>query len=440
MAEYADAAVADTIARQFAESSDFNGVPLVTLATLHALSADELREALSRLVAAGEAEVVFSRYVLNPYIKRMDAPRVDVQLDWLRSEPLAEGCAYPSPSAAASRVDPEQFAGRPYALRLARAEAQLHAVYFEPLVLERYRGDPRYIFQFDDYSGMLSIGDESYRSEDFPERDKVLLQTFGLGWRPDLSPVIAVFLTYLAGLTREHQAYWQSFEIPESVGCKLDPDYYTNAILGEWTEHASIVGALLEEQRVVNAMASAIGRPPLFRETYRENRPIELTPFLVPTTRNFDAFCLTLDKVLSDNISPAFFMGETPIEEETERPDGRIEVRPIGTIRQLEAWLRARFRPADADPIAAISNGFRAARKARQPAAHRILTDQYDPTLWDRYRQLLEDAYNGVRTLRLVLANHPAAASVDVPDWLFEGRIRNYAPPPRSAPNGPAAP
>lgn len=239
-------------------------------------------------------------------------------------------------------------------------------------------------------------------------------------------------LTYLADLTREHQAYWQSFEIPESVGCKLDPDYYTNAILGEWTEHASIVGALLEEQRLVNAMSAAMGRPPLFRETFRENRPIELTPFLMPTTRNFDAFCLTLDKVLSDNLSAAFFMGETPSEEETERPDGRIEVRRIGTIRQLEAWLRARFRPADGDPIAVISNGFRAARKLRQPAAHRVLTDQYDPTLWDRYRQLLDDSYNGVRTLRLVLANHPAAGTVDVPDWLFEGRIRNYAPPRRS--------
>jgi hypothetical protein len=135
---------------------------------------------------------------------------------------------------------------------------------------------------------------------------------------------------------------------------------------------------------------------------------------------------------MSDNISSDFFQGEVSSEEEVERPDGRIAVRPIGTIRQLELWLRRLFRPADGDPVAEIGKGFRAARKARQPAAHRVGENAYDPALWDRYRDLLTEAYVGMRTLRLVLTNHPAARSVEVPDWLFKGAIRNYAPPARS--------
>jgi ribosomal protein L31E len=32
-------------------------------------------------------------------------------------------------------------------------------------------------------------------------------------------------------------------------------------------------------------------------------------------------------------------------------------------------------------------------------------------------------AYEAVRIIRQLLANHPAAKTVDVPDWLYEGLI-----------------
>jgi len=41
-------------------------------------------------------------------------------------------------------------------------------------------------------------------------------------------------------------------------------------------------------------------------------------------------------------------------------------------------------------------------------------------------RELIISAYTAVRTLRLILANNPAAKKVEVPDMLFEGKIWNF--------------
>jgi hypothetical protein len=40
-----------------------------------------------------------------------------------------------------------------------------------------------------------------------------------------------------------------------------------------------------------------------------------------------------------------------------------------------------------------------------------------------RQRELIGKIYGAVRTLRLVLANHPAAKGVEIPEWLFKGGI-----------------
>lgn len=424
-----DQAVAASIAERFVAAPELHGVPLDAIQTAHHLSDEAVRECVGRLIAAGEVSVVFARYDPNPNIKRLESAPISQQLDWLNTEPLSEGMVFPERRLVQDLVPEDMYVGRPYDRRLALGDAQLHPVFFEPMVLERYRRDPRYFFRFEDYSGMISVGDESYQSDTFPERDKVLIQSFGLGWRPDRSPLVATPLYYLTDLSPEHQAYWGSFEVADDDGCLIDPDYYRNSVLGEWTEHGSIIAAILEEERLINEMAAAMERPPLFLKIYDGDRPLELTPFLVPTTRNFESFCLVLDQVLSDNLSANFFRGEVPGEEETERSDGRIEVRAIGTIRQLEMWLRTFFLPIEGDPVTPVVDSFQSVRRARRKPAHRPVDDKYDPSLWVTYGELLEKAYAGLHTLRLIFRNFPGCGDVAVPDWLADGRIRNYAPP-----------
>ena len=53
-----------------------------------------------------------------------------------------------------------------------------------------------------------------------------------------------------------------------------------------------------------------MGRPALFRNDfgrYAEERPIDFAFMVRPTLRELNAFVLTLDKLLSDNIDPKFF-------------------------------------------------------------------------------------------------------------------------------------
>ena len=51
--------------------------------------------------------------------------------------------------------------------------------------------------------------------------------------------------------------------------------------------------------------------------------------------------------------------------------------------------------------------GFRAVRKLRQKPAHAVNENIFDLKYFKEQRQLIIDAYNSVRTLRLIFANHP---------------------------------
>jgi hypothetical protein len=46
--------------------------------------------------------------------------------------------------------------------------------------------------------------------------------------------------------------------------------------------------------------------------------------------------------------------------------------------------------------------------------------------LTERRRDLIMKAYNAMRTLRLILANHPNVRGYKVPDWLQTGKIWTY--------------
>jgi hypothetical protein len=70
---------------------------------------------------------------------------------------------------------------------------------------------------------------------------------------------------------------------------------------------------------------------------------------------------------------------------------------------------------------------FKEVRKLRQRPAHAADDNRFDQACYEEQRQLTIRAYQAVRTLRLILANHPASGSYDkVPDWLYKGEIYTY--------------
>lgn len=216
---------------------------------------------------------------------------------------------------------------------------------------------------------------------------------------------MAVFLRYLADLSPEHQRIWHAKMLTGDY--KLHPEYYRSSILGDWGTRISIFEAFTLELKVINEMAAVMGRPPFFRQTFEHDRPKEFGFLLRPTLAEFNAFVLILDKMLSDNIDKAFFQNEVQFEQDRPRSDDKIEVRQKGTLALLEEWLRKYFRPADSEPFENMFRGLRAVRQLRQKPAHAVDENVFDLRYFKDQRRLVIDAYDTLRTLRLVLANHP---------------------------------
>jgi hypothetical protein len=255
------------------------------------------------------------------------------------------------------------------------------------------------------------------------ESDKALLQTFGFSYSDQFDRSVAVFLRYLHDLTPEHQQIWKSKELEGQY--RLHPDYYRSSILGEWGTRHSIFDAFTLELEIINNMSEKMGKPHLFRHTYRDSRPREFGFLLRPTLHEFNSFALLLDKFMSDNINKEFFKGDIELENETERDDGKIIVSQKGTIQLLEQWVEKYFKPADPQPILEMISSFKKVRKLRQKPAHSVKENEFDQKYFKDQRRLVIEAYDSVRTLRLILANHPEvkADPPEIDQMLFQGKI-----------------
>lgn len=396
----------------FMSSSDFNGL------SGREVEEDHL-EALASLVRDGKVTVVFGDRHANPHILALPPESVEEQLEKLKTLGIGDACLYPTRSHLESVIDPGRYEGRPYTYLLAVGEPQLSHRVFDLMVLESYRNDPRYYYETNDISGSISVASEE-SVEAMPKSDQILLQTFGFAYDDDLHRGVAVFLRYLSDLSPEHQQIWKAREVDGEYA--LHPDYFRSSILGEWYQGVSIFEAFLEEIRQINALCELVGRAPLFRED-QTVRPREFGFLVRPTKKEFNDFVNLLDKLISQNINRDFFNDEVRYEDLTVRDDGVTVSQPRGTLRILEEWIRLKFRTPDPTPIDEAIAAFKQVRRLRQRPAHALEDDEFDQEYIKRQRHLVVDSYNGVRTLRLILAKHPRAKDYEPPDWLEHGDI-----------------
>lgn len=415
----------------YLRSSDFKGLPLGNIGVALKCGWPALGEAVLALVEGEKAAVLWEKATINPHINRLGFPEGRIQIEYLRSlkDYPDHACLYPAAEHLRDVVDHAMYHGRPYELEMALGEPQLSFRVFDAHVLETYRNDPRYTYDSSDVSGFISISDEYFESGKVPESDQVLLESFGFAYDDALNRGVAVYLRYLANLSPEHQQIWKARELP--VGYKLHPDYYRSSILGEFPERVSIFTAFCKELWLVNRMCTAMERDPLFLKDCGDNaeqRPKKFAFLLRPTLEEYNAFVLLFDKLLSDNISYKFFGSDVSLNEESETGDGRIEVRRKGTIRLLDEWVRKYFKPEEWSVWEEAVASLKEIRHARRKPAHAIDEDRFDSQLIKDQRVLVQKGYNAVRSIRMILENHPAvkSAAIEVPDWLREGRIWTF--------------
>jgi hypothetical protein len=409
------------VENQYFGSGDFNGMPIYRLTDQFDIASIDFREVVRNAI---DQEILTAMFHGNTHIKAFSGyPKEKIIELFDVEEYPSHICLYPHTNKLITSPKLAIYKNSPYELELAKGAGQLDYRTFDLSVLEYYRNDPRYCYETDFIHGSICIEDEFFESESVPKHDQILLQTFGFAYDDNFNRYVAVFIRYLSKLSPEHQQVWAAKEVKGEI--KLHPDYYASSIEGAWGTKLSIFEAFVQELKIINEMSLLIGKPNLFHNCYSADRPKEFGFLLRPTESEFNAFMLLLDKMMSDNLNKKFFEGDVDLESEEERDDGKIVVRPKGTIQILESWINKYFRPADKKTIDDMLATFRKVRNLRQKPAHKVNTDTFDQEHFRRQREIVVNSYDAVRTLRLILANHPAvkANPPDINDYLFKGEI-----------------
>jgi hypothetical protein len=420
--------IIEQVVYRYLNSGDFNGLSFTTLEARLSAKKTTLLKVIADLVKNDQLEVIYGDYHPNPHIKAFSGLDKGEQITKLKnSKLLNQACLYPHPNVLKNRPEiDKKYADRPYTKELALGAGHLDFRAFDLAVLEIYRNDPRYHYYTNDISGWIAVTDKHYSSEEMPASDKALLNTFGFCYNAAMDRAVAVFLRYLTGLTPEHQMIWKSKELTGEY--KLHPDYYRNSILGDWGTGISIFDAFIMELEIVNIMCSSMSKPPLFKQTFKESRPREFSFLLRPTLSEFNSFIHLLDKMMSDNLEKNFFKGQIRLETDAERADGKIVVTQKGTIQLLEEWITKYFRSKDPSAANRMFSVFKEIRKLRQKPAHSINENEFDQKYFKEQRRLAVDAYNAVRSIRIILANHPAvkANPPKIDELLQQGKIWDF--------------
>lgn len=418
-----DRKITNKIVEFYFNSRDFNGYPVGQLKKDFSLSDENAKKLIGKLIVESKVDCLFGNIHPNPHIKAFSGITIDKQVEFLNDLDFSDHfCLYPTSDVLNQYSEVPNFNEKPFTKELAFGSGQLDFRVFDLSVLEYYRNDPRYFYQTDFINGSISIHDEYFESKEMPEHDQVLLQTFGFAHDQDLNKAVAVFLRYLSGLSPEHQKLWKAKQLKEDFHLHLD---YLRNSMGEWGTKIPIFDAFTQELEVINKMAVLMGRPHLFRKDYNNNRPRNFGFLLRPTLTEFNSFVLLLDQLMSDNLNKKFFASDLELEEDHQREDGKTVVRQKGTIALLNEWSHEYFRPTDPQPLDDMVATFKKVRKLRQKPAHSIREDVFDQKYLRNQRDLIIKAYDSVRTLRLMLANHPnvKANPPEINEFLYEGKI-----------------
>ena len=88
--------------------------------------------------------------------------------------------------------------------------------------------------------------------------------------------------------------------------------------------------------------------------------------------------------------------------------------------------MSSRWRSTDPHFPGLIMEPLREIRRLRQRPAHAVAPDEFDRKFHEDQDAFIKKAYFAVRHIRLLLANHPKARSVEVPEWLQKGKVKTF--------------
>ena len=364
----------------FIESNDFNGISLRDISKEFNIDCKYSIDILKDLVLENKISIQsstnphiigFRHYPLESQIEILEQSKTNtVEYQKFGNTTIAFEnseypiCIYPSQIKLYENRNLENFGYSHYSKKLAVGEPQLKPFFFDIEVLERYYNDPRFEFEFKDYSGTISCKVDELYNPLVRNEDDIYIKSFGLGFDEKNNRVAVVFLRYLHNLTGEHQIFWKSKERVDN--CKILQEYYQNSIEGNWTFSHSFFSAFLGELKCLNELSYLIFDINLFKEVFEDDkRPREFTFFFTSTSKNYHDFIHLLDKMISENINKSFFNNK--VELYVLKEENGIYIKENkGTLRLLEEWLSSIYKVKGEGSISEVIKPFAKVRKERQ--------------------------------------------------------------------------
>lgn len=421
--------ITNTIIDFYLNSNDFNGISFKALLERLNCTPKVLQNDLEKLFTDGLIDIVSSNHFPNPHIKQFsNLDRKKLLDEFYEINKLKSCYFYPSVllMQTVDKVYFHKYEGKPYLKDLALGYGQLEFKSFDMSILEFYRNDPRYYYSCNDIQGVIYIVSEQENNFN-SESDKIYIQSFSFCYSEDYNQrYVAVLNRYLCDLSEEHQLMWKNKEVKNTF--KLNPVYIQNSILGEFSDYISLTDAFLEEIKIINEMSNLMNKPTLFKQSYLNKNLSEFSFLLKPTLKEYNNFIHLLDKLISDNLNKDFFEQDIPLEKEEERNDGKIIITQKGTIQLLDEWLDKFFKSNNQGHIKEIIPILKKIRKLRQKPAHTIEENKFDNIYYSKQRELLNNAYKAIRTIRLIFANHPNVKlnPPKIIEPVFLGKILDY--------------
>jgi hypothetical protein len=406
------------------ENETFNGIKLQEVD--QGIDPETLNSEVRRLVDERKIDVISSETQLNPHIKRHPPWSISKQLEKLNIGERYHTCLYPTPETIAAQYDLGFLDSKPFTKALAAGSEQLKPVFFELGVLDRYRLDPRYLFHCSEYSGRISMMSESKKTGPIPDRDQTFIETFGMGVDRNENAVVCVYLRYLSLLSPEHQRFWETFT--SHAPASMHENYYRPTLLGEFWENNSAISAIRISIAAINKICETVWGKRLFVSEVPVDVHHNLSPFMRATKSDYLSFAHELDKLVSENLNANFFDGKVERTVLKRHPDGTTERKSHGTLVLLEKWLfeGEMTWEKEAEARQEIIGVFRQIRKERQPAAHAVVQNEFDPIFITHKRKLLLDAAFALGNMLFMLARHPRAPAQRIPKFLEEARIEAW--------------
>jgi hypothetical protein len=150
----------DRVVDNYLSSGDYNG-----LYYSKSSIADETE--VIRAIETGDVEVVDENDFINPHIRPWSPMRSAAdQVQIVRASAQSDQgfCIYPTAQSMASYVLPADFAGKLFSEVMARGSGTLELSFFTFDVLESYRNDPRFDFEFEDFGVSTTSRTRTMRS------------------------------------------------------------------------------------------------------------------------------------------------------------------------------------------------------------------------------------------------------------------------------------